>query len=104
MRTSNKVIGGGVGRAGASSTLSTRPLSPINPRKSPLALPDSDTNKSLTILSTCLLPALAKFGNFTAAVLLSCIFSLRGNKAGGLEWDRGGRKSVLNVGVNRDDG
>ena len=34
----------------------------------------------------------------------SYIFSLRDNGAGGLESDRGGRKSVHNVAVDRDDG
>ena len=43
-------------------------------------------------LSTCMLPALAEFGNSTAAVTLSYIFLLRGNGAGGLKWDRGGVK------------
>jgi hypothetical protein len=77
---------------------------PINPRKSPLTLPDSYIYNSLTTLSTCALPALAEFGDSTAAVTLSYIFSLRGNGARGLEWDRGGRKSVHTVGVDRDDG
>ena len=47
-----------------------------------------------------MLPALAEFGDFAAAVTLSYIISLRGNGARGLEWDRGGVKvSIMLVSI-----
>ncbi len=58
------------------------------------ALQAAVRHSNIDNVSTCVLPALAEFGNSTATVTLSYIFLLRGNGAGGLKWDRGGGVKV----------
>ena len=52
------------------------------------------------------LDVVAEFGAPTVTIALAWVLSVRGRKGFGFGWERegGGRKSVSNVGVNRDTG
>ena len=52
------------------------------------------------------LDVVAEFGAPTVTIALAWVLLVRGRKGFGFGWERegGGRKSVSNVGVNRDTG